>query len=231
MKLILLLLVVHAAATPAFSTLDYLAVLSRDAETSKNLGLSKLSESERAEWNKVLAAVYQLGIESAKTTVTNQGPLNQSRDTAGPLSADRNAAIWMTKADLEGEEIIKLRNGAVFEVEIGIVGFGYGREVALIKEGMRWSLWIEGKREFRGRLLKMPEIGKPSSFKRSSIESVSSDGSIVKLIDGSIYEIDPLGRIDTSLWLTGSEVFVVNGSTLLNASGDGGSSIQARLLR
>lgn len=231
MKLITYFIAVLAAASPAIAALDYLATLSKDAEISKNLGLSKLSESERAEWNKLLATVYQLGIQSAKTTTTKQSAVDESRTTVGATGADTSGSIWMTKADLEGEEIVKLRNGAVFEVSIGFVGYGYGREVALIREGTRWSLWVEGKREFRGRLLKAPEGGRPDSFKRSSIGSVSSDGSIVKLSDGSIYEIDSLGRIDTTLWLSGSEVFVVNDSTLLNASGDGGSSIQARLLR
>ena len=38
------------------------------------------------------------------------------------------------------------------------------------------------------------------------VESVSSDGSIVKLEDGSIWEVDEVDRIDSQLWLTTTSI-------------------------
>jgi hypothetical protein len=33
------------------------------------------------------------------------------------------------------------------------------------------------------------------------VQSVSSDGAIIILEDGSVWEIDPVDRVDTALWL------------------------------
>lgn len=60
------------------------------------------------------------------------------------------------------------------------------------------------------------------------VSTVTSDGSIVKLEDGSIWEIDLLDRIDTMLWLVTEEVLVCGGR-LINT--DNGQSVNARRLK
>jgi len=40
-----------------------------------------------------------------------------------------------------------------------------------------------------------------SEGKETFVTHVSSDGSIVKLADGSIYEVDAIGQLKTMLWL------------------------------
>jgi hypothetical protein len=44
------------------------------------------------------------------------------------------------------------------------------------------------------------------------ISEVSSDGSIITLEDGSVWKVDSFDRLDTTLWLTLSDIVVVEGS-------------------
>ena len=52
------------------------------------------------------------------------------------------------------------------------------------------------------------------------IESKSSDGSIIILEDGSVWEVDGVDRVDSSLWLTADEVIVCNGSMINLSNGE-----------
>ncbi|MBA3353212.1 MAG: hypothetical protein H0U23_12480 [Blastocatellia bacterium] len=63
------------------------------------------------------------------------------------------------------------------------------------------------------------------------IRSKTSGGEIITLEDGSIWQIDPLDRIDTSLWLPTSDITVVEadgGYLLINT--DDGEKAHATLL-
>jgi len=60
------------------------------------------------------------------------------------------------------------------------------------------------------------------------IDSVSDDGSIIKLEDGSIIEVDSIDTVDSSLWLPASEIVFCNGK-LINI--DDGESVEAERLR
>jgi hypothetical protein len=42
------------------------------------------------------------------------------------------------------------------------------------------------------------------------VESVSDDGGIVKLEDGTIWEIDPADTVDTALWLATTDIVACN---------------------
>jgi hypothetical protein len=52
------------------------------------------------------------------------------------------------------------------------------------------------------------------------IASVSSGGEIVKLEDGSIWEISAIDRIDTTLWLITEEVTICGGRLINTDTGD-----------
>jgi hypothetical protein len=41
-----------------------------------------------------------------------------------------------------------------------------------------------------------------------SIDSVSDDGDIIKLLSGNVYEIDSTDTVDTALWLPADDVLV-----------------------
>jgi hypothetical protein len=62
----------------------------------------------------------------------------------------------------------------------------------------------------------------------TSIKSVTRDGTIITLTDGSIYEVDPLDRIKTSLWLPLENVLKRPGG-LTNL--DSGESASANILK
>ena len=60
------------------------------------------------------------------------------------------------------------------------------------------------------------------------IDSVSNDGEIVKLEDGSIWKVDSIDTIDSSLWLPITDIVVCNGK-LINT--DDNESVSARRIR
>lgn len=60
------------------------------------------------------------------------------------------------------------------------------------------------------------------------VESVSSDGSIVKLEDGSVWEIDPGDTVDSALWLPVTDIITCD-DKLINT--DDNESVSARRIR
>lgn len=208
---------------------NIIAKLGRDPEMSKRLGLEKLTSEEKEEWNRLLTTVYLAGVETGRT---NRALLGASD---APVAADaqkKNASrLWLSKANLDSGDVVKLENGAIFKVSSGLVGVGLRREVALIQEGSRWSLWVARKRVYRGELIRAPDSGKPIAFRKATISSVSSDGSVITMLDDSIYEIDQLGRINTMLWLPTTEVFILETGKMFNASDSGGEMIDFRRLK
>lgn len=51
------------------------------------------------------------------------------------------------------------------------------------------------------------------------IESVSSDGRVITLEDGSVWEVDPIDRIDSMLWLPVSDIVACD-DKLINTNDD-----------
>jgi hypothetical protein len=60
------------------------------------------------------------------------------------------------------------------------------------------------------------------------IDSVIDDGSIIKLEDGTLWEVDSYDRIDSSLWLPISDIVICNGK-LINT--DDNESVEAVQIR
>ncbi|OGA45863.1 MAG: hypothetical protein A3G24_18430 [Betaproteobacteria bacterium RIFCSPLOWO2_12_FULL_62_13] len=60
------------------------------------------------------------------------------------------------------------------------------------------------------------------------MESVSGDGEIVKLEDGSIWQVDAVDAIDTMLWLPTTEIVVCD-DKLINT--DDNESVDATRIR
>jgi hypothetical protein len=60
------------------------------------------------------------------------------------------------------------------------------------------------------------------------IRSKSSDGAIISLEDGSVWEVDAVDRIDSGLWLE-TEDGVIWGSEMINL--ENGESVHVRRLR
>lgn len=58
------------------------------------------------------------------------------------------------------------------------------------------------------------------------INRKTSDGSVIILSSGVAWEINSAGRINTSLWLPGEEVFVCDDDSIINKSN--GDKVYAR---
>lgn len=227
----LLLAAMFACAHSTASAEDpsIVAELSQDPAMAKKLGLQKLSKEERDEWNRLLTNAYLAGVRSGGTN--QHRPSDPGAQSTEEAHKKVGLRVWLSKADLESDDVVTLENGAIFRVSSGSVGVGIRREVALIEDGGRWSLWISRKRVYRGELLKAPEVGNPIACRKATISSVSRDGSLLTMLDSSIYEIDPLGRIQTMLWLPSAEVFVLDNGKLLNASDSGSESVDCHRLK
>lgn len=227
--LLLLALFAAMSGTTSAAETNIIAELGRNPEMSKKLGLEKLTSEEKEEWNRLLTTAYLAGVETGRTNRALLGAF----DAPATVDAQKKSTsrLWLSKADLDSDDVVKLENGAIFKVSSGLVGVGLRREVALIQEGSRWSLWVARKRVFRGELIRAPDAGKPIAFRKATISAVSSDGSVITMLDDSIYEIDQLGRIYTSLWLPVTEVFILETGKIFNASGSGGEMIDCGRLK
>jgi hypothetical protein len=227
--LLLISLFAAISGTTSVAETNIVAELGKNPEMSKKLGLEKLTSDEKEEWNRLLTTAYLAGMEIGRTNRALVGfpdaPVNTD---AQKKEASR---LWLSKADLDSDDVVKLENGAIFKVSSGLVAVGLRREVALIQEGNRWSLWVARKRVFRGELIRAPDSGKPVAFRRATISSVSSDGSIITMLDDSICEIDQLARLHTMLWLPFKEVFILETGKFFDASDSGGEMIDCRRLK
>ena len=107
-------------------------------------------------------------------------------------------------------------NPRVIEITRGFVGYiGYRKLVVLFSRGTRCNIWIEGKKVYTCELLREP-TGRGRPAREVHISKVSDGGDLLFMLDGSIYEVDPIDRIHTSLWLGISDGLLINGLELLN---------------
>lgn len=207
---------------------NIVAELERSPEMSKKLGLQKLTAEEKDEWSRLLTSAYLAGMETGRT---NQARLGGLEVTTNANIQKCTSRLWLSKADLDNDDIVKLENGAIFKVSSGLVGIGLRRDVALIQEGSRWSLWVARKRVFRGELIRAPDVGKPIAFRKTTISAVTSDGSVITMLDNSIYEIDQMSRIYTALWLPFTEVLILETGKMFNESDSSAEMIDCRRLK
>jgi hypothetical protein len=203
----LLLLMLLSLLASSNAETNVLMVLEKDPVMSKKLGLAKLSKDEKQAWNNLLVQAFELG---------RSGGSGREAKASALATANSGSRLWLSKADLDGKEVILLRNGAIFQVSSGYVGYGYSRDVALIQDGSRWTLWVSGKREFRGTLLQSPKAGTAVGFSRKTVSKVISDGSVVMMDDNTVYNVDSVAQIHTSLWLPLTEVLALETDQLIN---------------
>lgn len=119
-----------------------------------------------------------------------------------------------------------MENDAVVEITSGFIGFRK-TAILLIKDS-KCHIWIEDKRLFNCTLLKAP-FGYAYPAKKVFIYDILGDGSIIKMMDGSIYEVDSLDTIYTSLWIGFSNGILLNNTELLNL--DEGEMVHVNKLR
>lgn len=144
--------------------------------------------------------------------------LKKRQDKQRDSMSDGTVA-YQTKIDSNSGDIIKLENGAIVEVSSYFGYLGYRKNVVLYGDGRRCNIWIAGKKSYRCELLKVPQRrGEPA--KKVHIYEVKGNGTIIIMLDGSMYEVDSIDEIYTSLWLGISDGLLINSNTLINFDSD-----------
>lgn len=217
-------LVMATATTAPAQSMDFIAIIRSSADSGRSIGLQKLTAAERDALNELFNRVYAIGAGRAGTP-TPSGPRSVTPQDPMPARPGRvaTATAFKTKIDKDAGNVLTLENGAVVEVTAGHLGYvGYRKVAVLITSGSTCRVWVEGKRTYRCEILK-------ASYRRGDaategvIANVSSDGSIVKLSDGSVFEVSSLNSLTTTLWLAGSSVLVIDDGEMVNL--DNGSEL------
>lgn len=86
----------------------------------------------------------------------------------------------------------------------------------MFKQASRWKIWIEGKKAYNCLLLKSPSFAVAKQSEIKYLSEVRGEGAVLKMLDGSIYEVDSIDTIITSIWLGASEVLIIEDYKLIN---------------
>jgi hypothetical protein len=148
---------------------------------------------------------------------------SSSKPTKSVRSYGNEGEAYLSKIDEDLDDILKLTNGAVVEISYGYLGYvGYSKECALFKSGSQWKIWIEGKKTYKCDVLKMPAYGKAISARLSYISEVKGNGEIIKMSDGSIYEVDSYDSYHTRMWYGNTEVLILDSYNAVLGKNDSG---------
>jgi len=186
--------------------IDFIQVIAQDTSTANSVGLKKLNVEERKKLNQVLNSIYQLGIKEGSKPTTGS--------TGSPSSGDK---AYKTRIESAEGDLLKLENGAIIEISSGYLGYvGYRKQAVLLNIGRQWKVWIEGKKVYKCELLRSSQRSSGSTVKSVYISEVRGGGSMLIMLDGSIYEVNNLYTITTGLWIGMSEAIIMDGTELLN---------------
>jgi hypothetical protein len=81
-------------------------------------------------------------------------------------------------------------------------------------------------------LLLMSLVAAPAyaqSCDDESIQSVSDDGSIIIMISGTVFQVNPVDQVDTALWLAADDVLVCDDEKIINKDENGETASVRRL--
>ncbi len=129
--------------------------------------------------------------------------------------ASLGGKAYCTKISEDDGDIIVLQNGAIIRVSRFFGFIGFNKEAILFKDGYTWKIWIEGKKAYRCDIIQAPTAITVSA-ENVFIQEILGDGSVIKLLDGRILEVDSFDVIDTSLWLSLAEGLIIDGRYLIN---------------
>lgn len=158
------------------------------------------------------------GGKCIEMTTSEIEALRNSKEKQRAAMSDGTVA-YQTKIDSDSGDIIKLENGAIVEVSSYFGYLGYRKDAVLYGSGHRCNIWIASKKSYKCDLLKAPE-GRGEPAKEVHISEAKGNGTILIMLDGSIYEVDTIDEIHTSLWLGSSDGLLINGTTLINFDSD-----------
>lgn len=220
-----------ATAPPTTLTAsDFVDVLKKSKEAAESIGFERMSVSEQAALGEMLKQTFLAGYRACSDNDQPTAPRTPGRTVppgpgAPPNSAEQaqppeqlpTNSCFESKIDGIADDIVKLRNGTILQITgLPPVLVLPGKRAILFRTNAEQKLWIEGKKAYRCVVTKQPEITvQTHSVRESRIFSVSTDGALIKLLDGSAYEVDMLDRIHTMLWLPAQTAVIADDSEML----------------
>ena len=191
--------------------IDFLSQIKSSEKLSKGIGLRKLSVKEQLALNEILNSAYNLGVKDA-----NKNGENFKKNKARGGVQFQNA-FYETQVDEAEDDIVKLKNGGIVQISFGFLGFvRFNADAVLFKDGDNWKIWIEDKKVFNCKVIKSPILRPNGTAEKVSISEMMGNGSIIKALDGSLYQVGDFHRIETALWLSLSDGLLINGNRWLN---------------
>lgn len=218
--LITIFLIFASSAYSQEKPFDFISEISKHQSLSGEIGLKKLSDTERKKLNELLNNVFLFGVETGKKEFSGKSiatkPNRKAKNKSKAKTPPSNIA-YKTKIDSDDGDVLKLDNGAIVEISSGYLGYvGYRKNAVLYKTDRQWKIWIEGKKSYNCDLLKTPSYGSVSSVEELTITEIKGDGTILIISDGSMYEVGSLYTINTSLWIGFNDALLLDGSELIN---------------
>lgn len=227
--LVVLVMGFHPGSAGADEEIDFvLRIQTNSPQIAAEIGLQKLSDSERKHLNSLLNAVYRLGRDS----VAPSGASADQKSSLPSSRIDSTGKAYVAKIESDEGKILKLSNGAVVEVTSGYLGYlGYRKQAVLFNSGSGCRIWIQEKKAFQCDVLKAPTSslgGRAASL--VTIAEVKARGEILVMADGAIYHVNSVDTITTSLWLGYADALLLDGIELVNLS-EGGDIIGVSKIR
>ena len=197
---------------------DFVRIIEQDTAWVRALGLSKLTTVEKQSLNLLLRTIYNVGYNGGLRRDSANVQTQKQPTAAGvPSQYSYQGSAYLTKIEDDNGDVLHLANGAIVEITSGYLGYvGYGKDAVLFKTSYNWNIWIEGKKAFKCDVLKEPQYGTKYSAEELTLSEVKGDGSILIMLDGSIFEVNSLYTIDTSLWLPISDLILIDDYQLIN---------------
>ena len=208
------LLILVSSADSQEKSIDFISEISKNQTLSNEIGLKKLTVTEMEKLNELLNNIFLFGVEIGKKEFS--GISNAPKSSKKTKTPATNIA-YKTKIDSDDGDVLKLDNGAIVEITTGYLGnVGFRKDVVLYKTDQQWKIWIEGKKSYTCDLLKTPSYGSTCFVEELTITEIKGDGTILIMSDGSIYEVDSIYTINTSLWIGFNDALLLDGYELLN---------------
>jgi hypothetical protein len=167
-----------------------------------------------------------------------QALANRQAQAANPGAANKQEIdqaavnqIFITKIDENKDDVLKLNNGAVVKVTRGFLGFvGFKKDAVLYKEAVGWKIWIAGKMAYNCDIIKGPEKQVASTGVIIKISEVLAEGEILSTQKGSLFEVNALSRLETSLWNGPFDALLIDDCKMLNL-GSSSEIIEVKKIR
>jgi hypothetical protein len=203
-----------------------LASVRKDPAALARAGLSKLTEAECGELERLLQTAFDAGFEAG------------ARQALAVLTPEREPAlgsVFDSKIDEASDDVLKLRNGAVVHVTRGYVGYiGFGRDCCLFKPSghKTWRIWVANKKSFPCEVWKEPveSVRRRRTVREATVTEVKGAGAILRFDDSALFEVDEYDRFTTSMWIAPLSVLVLDDEELLDLDG-GGDRVRAIKIR